>query len=212
MLEEPQDSSTQGEKTDYETLARELEQEREERRRLEQRAASLTAQVSALHLQVGENLDIESRNQKKVGTLEEQLRESRNQVTQLKSDLSIERQKTASIEEKVEAANAVANRITEQLEALKLVHEALNRTQSECESQLKAVNDELKKAQDSLAAETAKRQELELALTNAQQLRSDSERNSRLELSKLETVLKEKELELKEVQTRNAQATLQAKS
>jgi chromosome segregation ATPase len=205
----PQD---QGDKPGYDTLLNELEQEREERRRLEQRAASLTAQVSALHLQVGENLDIESRNQKKVAALEEQLRESRTQVTQLKSDLASERQKTTLAEEKAEAANAVAASITEQLEALKVLHEALGRTQAESESQLKTVSSELHESQNALSAETAKRQELELALTRAQQQRLESDRNSRLELSKLETVLKEKELELKDVQSKHAQAALQAKS
>jgi hypothetical protein len=193
-------------------IAAELEQEREERRRLEQRSAALTAQVSALHLQVSENLEIESRNQKKVTALEEQLRESRNQVTQLKSDLAHEREKANAVEQKVEAANAVSSGLTAEMEALKLVHEALARTQAECESQLKAVNDDLRQAQEALATETAKRQELELALAKAQQQRTETDRNSKLELSKLETVLKQKELELREAQTKSAQVNLQAKS
>jgi PAS domain S-box-containing protein len=199
-------------KLSYEALAAELEQEREERRRLEQRAATLTSQVSALHLQVSENLEIETRNQKKVSTLEEQLRDARNQVTQVKSDLAAERDSSNSAREKIEAATAVSASLTEQIEALQLVHEALARTQAETETQLQAVNNELKQSQEALAAETAKRHELEQSLTRAQQEREEQERKWKLEISKLETALKAKDLESRESQSKAAQAEFQAKA
>jgi PAS domain S-box-containing protein len=196
----------------YEALIKQLQEEREERHILEQRASSLTSQVSSLHLQLSEHLEIEGRHQKKVNGLEEQIRESRNQVTQLKGDLATERQKNQAAQEKIEAATTVSTRVTEQLDALKLVHDALSSTQAETERQLGVVNKELKDAQESLAAETAKRQQLELSLTSAQQERGEQERKLKLELSKLETALKAKELELKEHQVQQAQETLQAKS
>ncbi|HVK59386.1 MAG TPA: hypothetical protein VM735_11445 [Candidatus Kapabacteria bacterium] len=194
-----------------ESLLHVLEQEREERRRLEQRATTLTSQVSALHLQVSENLEIESRNQKKVNTLEEQLREARNQVIQLKSDVAAEREKSIAAQERIDAATAVSTHLAEQLEALQLVHDALTRTQTESESQLQAVNSELRDAQQALAGETRKSHELEQSVTAARNERAEEERKLRLELSKLETAVKAKELEIKELQTKAAQAQLQAK-
>lgn len=199
------------ENASIETLLRELEQEREERRRLEQRATTLTSQVSALHLQVSENLEIESRNQKKVNTLEEQLREARNQVIQLKSDVAAEREKSIAAQERIDAATAVSTHLAEQLEALQLVHDALTRTQTESENQLQAVNSELRDAQQALAGETRKSHELEQSVTAARNERAEEERKLRLELSKLETAVKAKELEIKELQTKAAQAQLQAK-
>jgi chromosome segregation ATPase len=208
-----EESATETEdKPSYEALIKQLQEEREERHILEQRASSLTSQVSSLHLQLSEHLEIEGRHQKKVNGLEEQIRESRNQVTQLKGDLATERQKNQAAQEKIEAATTVSTRVTEQLDALKLVHDALSSTQAETERQLGVVNRELKDAQESLAAETGKRQQLELTLTSAQQERGEQERKLKLELSKLETALKAKELELKEHQVQQAQETLQAQS
>ena len=209
IVEESTESADGDEKPNYDALLKQLEEEREERRLQEQRSSSLTAQVSSLHLQLSEHLEIEARHQKKVNGLEEQLRESRNQVTQLKGDLATERQKNQAAQEKIEAATNVSTKLTEQLDALKLVHDALASTQAETERQLGDVNNELKQAQESLAAETAKRQQLELSLSKTQQEQAEEERKLKLELSKLETALKSKELESKERAAQEAQEKLQ---
>jgi chromosome segregation ATPase len=209
LVEELAESTDGDEKPSYEALLKQLEEEREERRLQEQRSSSLTAQVSSLHLQLSEHLEIEARHQKKVNGLEEQIRESRNQVTQLKGDLATERQKNQAAQEKIEAATNVSTKLTEQLDALKLVHDALTSTQAETERQLGAVNKELKQAQESLAAETAKRQQLELSLSKAEQEQAEEERKLKLELSKLETAIKSKELESKERAAQQAQDKLQ---
>ena len=200
------------EKPTYEALLKEVEQEREERRRLEQRASALSAQVSALHLQLSEHLEIETFNQKKVNGLEDQVRDWRNQITQLKNDLANEREATQAAHQKIEAANAVSTRLTEQLDSLKLVHDALGRTQAEAEGQLQVVNKELKQAQDALASETAKRQELERELTAAKQGHAEQQRTAKLELSKLETALKSKDHDEKARAVSEAQEALQAKN
>jgi PAS domain S-box-containing protein len=194
----------------YEALLKEVEQEREERRQLEDRASALSAQVSSLHLQLSEHLDVEARNQKKVNGLEDQVRDSRNQITQLRNDLANERAATQTAQEKIEAANTVSTKLTEQLDSLKLVHEALGRTQAEAESQLQVVNKELKQTQDALASETAKRQELERELTAAKQEQAEHQRNAKLELSKLETALRSKDHDEKARAVTEAQEVLQA--
>ena len=207
-----EEKEEEDEKPTYEALLKEVEQEREERRRLEQRASALSTQVSALHLQLSEHLDVEARNQKKVNGLEDQVRDWRNQITQLKNDLANEREATQSAQAKIEAANAVSTRLTEQLDSLKLVHEALGRTQAEAESQLQAANKELKQAQDALASETAKRQELERQLTASKQEHAEQQRTAKLELAKLETALKAKDHDEKARAVSEAQEALQAKS
>ena len=206
------EETEEDEKPTYEALLKEVEKEREERRRLEQRASALSAQVSALHLQLSEHLEIETFNQKKVNGLEDQVRDWRNQITQLKNDLANEREATQAAQEKIEAANAVSARLTEQLDSLKLVHDALGRTQAEAESQLQVVNKELKQAQDALASETAKRQELERELTATKQENAEQQRTAKLELSKLETALKAKDHDEKARATSEAQEAFQAKS
>ncbi|MGZ8938447.1 MAG: hypothetical protein ACXW32_04475, partial [Limisphaerales bacterium] len=80
------------------------------------------------------------------------------------------------------------------------------------ESQLATVSSELKKTQDALAVESMKRHEVELALTAAQQEHAEQERKAKLEISKLDTALKAKDLELKESATQQAQDSLQALS
>lgn len=211
LIEEAERSEESGdEKPSYDALLRELEQEREERRRLEDRATALASQVSALHRQMGDNLDNESRNQKKVTALEEQVRELRGQITNLKSDVAAEREKNEAAQKRIEAAHNVSTSLNEKLEALQLLHDTLGRTQAESENQLKAVNADLKRAQESLAAETAKRNELEAQLTTCKQEQVEQERALKLEVSKLETSLKAKDLEFKDLAAKNAQAQLQA--
>ncbi|HEX7862533.1 MAG TPA: PAS domain-containing protein [Verrucomicrobiae bacterium] len=211
LVEEVEEATHSGdEKPSYDALVREVEQEREERRRLEDRATELASQVSALHRQMGDNLDSESRNQKKVTTLEEQVRELRGQITNLKNEVASEREKNEAAQKRIEAANAVSTSLNEKLEALQLLHDTLGRTQVESENQLKAVNGDLKKAQEELAAETARRNDLEAQLTANKQQQLEQERALKLEISKLETALKAKDVEIKDAAAKNAQAQLQA--
>ena len=74
------------------------------------------------------------------------------------------------------------------------------------------MNKELKQAQDALASETAKRQDLERELTAAKQEHAEQQRTAKLELSKLETALKSKDHDEKARAVTNAQEALQAKS
>ena len=76
---------------------------------------------------------------------------------------------------------------------------------------MQTVNKELKQAQDVLASETARRQELERELTAAKQEHAEQQRNAKLELSKLETALKSKDHDEKARAVSDAQEALQSK-
>ena len=204
-------STEQRAATDQLGLSVELESERAERRQLEQRIAFLTSQVGSLHLELSEHLEEQGRTQRKVGALESELNDTRKLLEQAQAELTAEKENGPS-QGDLDALQGLNKQLEEQVSGYKAAHEALQRAQVEAESQLQSVNADLKKCRGTLAEETTRRQELEQKLASVDLDRSDYERKTKLELCKLESALKARELELKQLEVERAQQALQSKA
>jgi hypothetical protein len=174
------------------------EHQPEDRRLLEQRVAFLTSQISSLHLELREHLQEQTRTQKKLSTFEEQLQQTKKSLAQATTDFAKQKAEAASGE--LESTRTLNKVLEEQLALYKSANEALQRTDAEAATQLTALNIELKQTRAALAQETAARNELQRKLTGLDHDRSEQERKSKLEICRLESALKAKELELKQLE------------
>ena len=165
---------------------------------LEQRVTSLTSQLSSLHSELRQHLEVQSRTEKKLSTFEEQLHETKKSLARATADLASHKAQAASGE--LESLRTLNKALEEHLALHKSANQALQRTSAEAERQLAAINAELNQTRTALAQETAKRQDLERKLTSIDQDRSAQERKSKLEICRLEAALKAKELELKQLE------------
>ena len=169
----------------------------EERHLLEQRVASLTSQLTSVQSELRQHLEVQTRTEKKLGTFEEQLSETRKSLARATADLA--RRRTDSSGE-LESTRTLNKALEEHLALHKSANQALQRTSAEVERQLAALNSELSQTRAALAQETAKRHDLERKLTALDQDRSAQERKAKLEICRLEAALKAKELELKQLE------------
>jgi hypothetical protein len=170
----------------------------DERHLLEERVASLTSQLTSLHSDLRQHLDVQARTEKKLNAFEEQLHETKKSLAQAAADLSRHQAQAASGE--LESARSLNKALHEHLALHKSANQALERTNAEAERQLAAINGELNQTRAALAQETAKRQELERKLTALEQEQSAQERKAKLEICRLEAALKARELELKQLE------------
>jgi hypothetical protein len=170
----------------------------EDRHLLEERVASLTSQLSSLHSELRQHLEVQTRTENKLNTFEEQLQETKKSLVRATDDLSRQQAQAASGE--LEAARTLNKALEEHLALHKSANQALQRASAEAERQLAAINAELNQTRAALAQETAKRQDLERKLTALDQDHSAQERKTKLEICRLEAALKAKELELKQLE------------
>jgi chromosome segregation ATPase len=66
----------------------ECEKEKTERRRIEQRAVSLAAQLQSLHTELATHLETEQQNQQKIDQLEQELRENNQEMERLRGEVA----------------------------------------------------------------------------------------------------------------------------
>lgn len=162
------------------------------------RITFLTSQITSLHSELREHVEVQARTQKKLNTFEEQLQETKKSLALATGDLAKQKSEAASGE--LESTRTLNKVLEEQLALYKSANEALQRTDTEAANQLNAVAAELKQARAALAQETAKRHELERKLTGLEQERFEQERKSKLEICRLDSALKAKEPELKQLE------------
>jgi hypothetical protein len=165
---------------------------------LEQRVASLTSELSSLHSELRQHLEVQARTEKKLNTFEEQLHETKKSLARAAADLT--RHQADAVSGQLESARILNKALEEHLALHKSANQALQRANAEAERQLAAINSELSQTRAALVQETAKRQDLERKLTALDQDRSAQERKSKLEICRLEAALKAKELELKQLE------------
>jgi PAS domain S-box-containing protein len=176
-------------------LKAELEKERGERARVEQRAASLSSQVQALHLQLSEGLNLERDNQSRIASLEQELRTTQDAYADVKSDLDNQRRETQSTEDQL----CVVRELNEQLQAnlggFENVRKSFEAAQTDFRSQLDQSNAALSETESTLDNEREARQRLEQTLTTALRDHRAAEQKLTLEIAELRTALETTRLE-----------------
>jgi hypothetical protein len=176
-------------------LKAELEKERGERARIEQRAASLNSQVQSLHLQLSEGLNLERDNRSRVASLEQELRTTQDAYVQVKSDLDNQRREQQSTEDQL----CVVRELNEQLQANLGVFENARKSfeaaQTDFRAQLDQSNSALHDAESALDSEREARLRLEHTLSNTLRDHRSADQKLVLELTELRTALETARLE-----------------
>jgi PAS domain S-box-containing protein len=177
-----------------------LEKERGERRRVEQRSASLTAQLQQLHGELKQHLESQRGTQDRVGDLEQQLRDSEGLVARVSADWQKETTDRQLAEEQLRAVGDMSAQLRKYLSLFEESKKVFKRTQDAQESRLKASLDALSEKETKLQQEASERQRLEKALAVAQQSVQDQSERSALDLVKLQSELQVEQFERKRLE------------
>lgn len=173
-----------------------LEKERAERRRIEQRAAFLANQLPELHGQLKQQLESESLNQNRTTQLEQQLREREEALARVGADLDKEKEERQLAEQQLSATGDLSAHLRDCLASFEAAKLSFKRTQEQMEAQMQ---DTLKDSGESgarLQKETTERQRVEEALAAAK--RTIQEQAT--ELSKLHSAFQVEQAERQRLQ------------
>jgi chromosome segregation ATPase len=176
----------------------ELEKERSERRRLEERTNTLGAQVEAMHENFRHHLETERTNQEKTNQLENQLRDAEASVTQLRANLQKANTDLHLAEEQLKTTAEMSKQLQESLQLSEKAKQAFQRTEQQLTSRLEADSKALSESLANLQKEASERQQLAATVETLQrQLKETTEKNA-LELSRLQSALHMEQLERKQ--------------
>lgn len=181
-------------------LTADLEKERAERRRIEQRIAALTAQLQELHDTNKQHLASAEATQKRIVDLEQQLRDREDSVTRVSSDLMKEASGRHLAEEQLRSTAELNGHLRNCLSSFELAKKGFKRMQEELEARQQANLNALKDTEAKLQAEAGERKRLEEALAAAQRSVDEQAQKSSLELTKLQSELEVEKFEQKRLQ------------
>lgn len=178
----------------------ELEKERVERRRLEERTNSLGAQVETMHEQFRHHLETERANQDKANQLENQLREGDAAAAQLRANLQKANADLQLAEEQLKTTAEMSRQFQESLRLSEQATQVFQRTEQQLTSRLETSAGALTESLVNLQKEASERQQLAATVETLQrQLQQDTEKNA-LEISRLEAALHIEQLERKQLE------------
>ncbi|HYT61930.1 MAG TPA: hypothetical protein VEL06_17250, partial [Haliangiales bacterium] len=180
-----------------------LEIERGERRRIEQRASTFGAQLQELHKELKQHLQVERVNQNRIADLERQLREREEALASASADLEKEAADRHLAEEQLGAVGDMTAQLRQCLAQFEEAKKAFSKTQEDLESQLQANSNSSSEREARLQKEVLERQRLEEAWQAAQRKLQEQSQNSAIELSRLQSAL---QLELMERQRLEGEA------
>ena len=185
------------------TLARvtaDLERERADRKRIDERAASLTAQVEAMHGQLRQHLESERENQSKSARLETDLRDREATVTLLQADLQKATIDLKLSEEQLKTTAQMSKEFEDSLRIFEEAKQVFQRTEQQLTSRVEADAKALAEAEAALQREIANREEMAKTLEGVQrQLKEETERSA-LELSRLQAAVEVERLDRKQLE------------
>jgi chromosome segregation ATPase len=178
----------------------ELEKERVERRRLEERTNSLGAQVETMHEQLRRHLETERANQDKVNQLENQLREGDAAMAQVRANLQKANADLQLAEEQLKTTAEMSRQFQESRRLSEQATQVFQRTEQQLTSRLEASDRALTGSLANLQKEASERQQLAATVETLQrQLQQDTQKNA-LEISRLEAALHIEQLERKQLE------------
>jgi chromosome segregation ATPase len=186
-------------------LTTELEQERAERRRADQRASTLAPQLKALHEQLIQHLGTQSMSKERIDALEKQIREGNESLNKLTSDLDKERSERKLAEEQLSTSGELVAQLRNCLSAFDEAKKGYKRTNDELQARLVSNQNATKELEAKLQKQAGEHQRLEEVLSAAQrQLQEQAEQNT-YEISRLKSALESKEAEHKRLEVESIQ-------
>jgi PAS domain S-box-containing protein len=177
-----------------------LEKERGERRRTEQRAATLAAQLQELHGELRLHLESEKETRARLADFEQQLHERDNAMARVSADLNKESAERQLAEEQLRAAGDMSAQLRKYLSLFEESKKVFKRTQDDLESRLQASLEASSGHDSKLQKEITERQRLEEAIGAAQRDLNEQSQKSALELAKLQSALQVEEFERKRLE------------
>jgi DNA-binding response OmpR family regulator len=174
-----------------------LERERADRRRLEQRVASLASQVPELHRQLKEHLDAEGQHHQRIAELEKQLQEREEALTRASADLEKEKEEHRLAGEQLRETGEIAEKLQESLATFEATKASFQRTQEQLEAQVQTSAKDFSESEARFQRETAERQRVEEALAAAKR----AQQEQATALSKLQSALQVEQAERQRLQS-----------
>jgi DNA-binding response OmpR family regulator len=148
-------------------LSADLERERAERRRLEQRTASLTAQLQEMHARTGQQLEAERLSQERISTLEQQLRDREDALARAVADAEKEAAGSRSADEQLKVASDLIARLQNSVASFDGARKAMQKRHDELEKQLQASLNAAVENESRAEKEAREKERLEKALASA---------------------------------------------
>jgi response regulator RpfG family c-di-GMP phosphodiesterase len=174
-----------------------LERERADRRRLEQRVASLASQVPELHRQLKEHLDSEGQHHQRIAALEKQLQEREEALTRASADLEKEKEEHRLAGEQLRETGEIAEKLQESLATFEATKASFQRTQEQLEAQVQTSAKDFSESEARFQKEAAERQRVEEALAAAKR----AQQEQATALSKLQSALQVEQAERQRLQS-----------
>lgn len=141
-------------------VSADLESERTERRRVEQRLSALTTQLEHMHLDLKQQLESERGSQGRVNELEQQLRERERMLGRLRADLQKETANRDLAEQQLKAVGDMSAQLRQYLSLFEDSKKVFKRTQEQLEAKLRASHEALGEAEAKLQKEISERRSL----------------------------------------------------
>jgi PAS domain S-box-containing protein len=177
-----------------------LETERSERRRVEQRLTTLTTQLEQMHLDLKQHLESERANQARVTELEQQVRERERALVRLRADLQKETANRDLVEQQLQAVGDMGAQLRQYLSLFEESKKVFKRTQEQLEGKLRTTQESLAETEAKLEKEIAERRGLDASLSAAQRSLHDDYEQKVLELARLQSELQVEQLERKRLE------------
>jgi CheY-like chemotaxis protein len=174
-----------------------LERERADRRRLEQRVASLASQLPELHRQLKEHLDAEGQHHQRIAELEKKLQEREEALTRASADLEKEQEEHLLAEEQLLETGQIAEKLQESLAAFEATKVAFQRTQEQLEAQVQTSAKDFTESEARFQKEAAERKRVEEALAVAKR----AQQEQATALSKVQSALQVEQAERQRLQS-----------
>jgi len=183
-----------------------LEKERGERRRVEQRITFLSSQLENLHDELRKHLEVEKGSQERIAEFEQQLRERDDALAKAVGDLQKEVAARQLVEAQLKAKGEMGSQLQDQFNLLDEAKRVFNAAQRKLEGRLDAAQTSLKQAQAKLQKQTSERKKLEDALEEAQRKLHDQSQQNANDVARLQSTLQVEAIERRKLESQSVQS------
>ena len=183
-----------------------LEKERGERRRIDQRAAFLSGQLENLHEELRKHLEVEKESQQRIAEFEQQSREREDALAKAVSDLQKEAAARQLVEAELKAKGEMGNQLREQFNLLDEAKRVFNAAQNKLEARLQTALTSLKQTQIKLQKQAGEKKRLETSLEDVQRKLHEQAQQSASELARLQASLQVEVIERRKLESHSLQS------
>ena len=183
-----------------------LEKERGERRRIEQRAAFLSSQLENLHEELRKHLEVEKESQQRLSEFEHQLRDREDEVTKAVSDFQKEAASRQLAEAQLKAKGDMGSKLQERFNLLDEAKQVFNSAQEKLEARLEAALAAQKQTEAKLQKQISDRKGIEEQLEQTQHQLQEQARQNAAELARLQSSLELETIERRKQESQSLQS------